>query len=124
MGRPLDRGRPLWETYVIEGLPENRFAILTKVHHATIDGASGSELLMLMLDHQPDGGEFEAATSEWKPERIPSDNEMIARAAGKLIRKPGRALLLGARTARDLGRATRNPALVAAADQARASLRG
>ena len=124
VGRPLDRGRPLWETYVIEGLPENRFAILTKVHHATIDGASGSELLMLMLDHQPDGGEFEAATSEWKPERIPSDNEMIARAAGKLIRKPGRALLLGARTARDLGRATRNPALVAAADHARASLRG
>ena len=124
VGRPLDRTRPLWETYVIEGLPDDRFAILTKVHHATIDGASGAELLVLMLDDRPDGTVVTPPTSEWQAERLPSDGEMIALAASKLIRKPGRALLLGARTARDLGKATRNPALVAAADQARASLRG
>ena len=124
VGRPLDRRRPLWETYVIEGLPEDRFAILTKVHHATIDGASGAELLVLMLDDSPEGDPVEPPTTDWTPERVPSDTEMIALAAGALIRKPGRALLLGARTARDLGRATRNPVLVAAADRARASLRG
>ena len=58
IGRPLDRRRPLWETYVIEGLPDDRFGILTKVHHATVDGASGAELLTMMLDADPAGDEI------------------------------------------------------------------
>jgi WS/DGAT/MGAT family acyltransferase len=57
-------------------------------------------------------------------ERFPSDGEMLARAAANLVRKPGRAVLLGARTVRDLGRATRNPVMVTAANQVRAGLRG
>ena len=54
VGRPLDRSRPLWETYVLEGLPDGRFGILTKVHHATIDGASGALMLAAILDTDPD----------------------------------------------------------------------
>jgi diacylglycerol O-acyltransferase len=124
IGRPLDRRRPLWESYVIEGLPDDRFAILTKVHHATVDGASGVELLTMMLDADPAGDPIEPPEQEWTPDRLPSDGEMIMRGLGGLVRKPGRAVLLSVRTVREVGRATRNPALVAAANQVRGGLRG
>ena len=52
---PLDRRRPLWEVYVIEGLEDGTFGVLTKVHHATVDGASGVEMLMMILDQDPAG---------------------------------------------------------------------
>lgn len=124
VGRPLDRRRPLWESYVIEGLPDDRFAILTKVHHATIDGAAGAELLVLMLDGDPAGDEVEPPEDEWRPDRLPSDSEVLTRAAANLVRKPGRAVLLATRTVRELGRTTRNPVVVAAAHQVRDGLRG
>ena len=124
IGRGMDRDRPLWESYVIEGLPDGRFAILTKVHHATIDGASGAELLTMMLDSDPEGDWIDPPTSAWHGDRLPSDGEMIVRASMSLARKPGRAVLLTTRTVRELGKATRNPALVHAANQARANLRG
>jgi len=124
VGRPLDRRRPLWESYVIEGLPDDRFAILTKVHHATIDGAAGAELLVLMLDGDPEGDDIEPPMDEWRPERLPNDSEVLTRAAANLLRKPGRAVLLATRTVRELGRTTRNPVVVAAANQVRDGLRG
>jgi diacylglycerol O-acyltransferase / wax synthase len=124
IARPLDRSRPLWETYVIDNLPDDRFAILTKIHHATVDGASGAELLTMMLDEDPDAAGDTEIDDSWRPERTPTDAEVLLRASGSLLRKPGRAVVLGARVARDFGRATRNPALVAAANQLRGSLRG
>ena len=54
VGRPMDRTRPLWEVYVIEGLESGRWALLTKYHHATIDGASGVLMLNLLNDLTPD----------------------------------------------------------------------
>jgi len=124
VARPLDRRRPLWLSYVIEGLSDDRFAVLTIVHHATIDGSSGVELLTLMLDEDPDARELSPPAAPWRSEHVPSDLEMIVRTTLGLPRKPARAVLLAARTARELGRATRNPALVAAANRVRESVRG
>jgi diacylglycerol O-acyltransferase len=124
IARPLDRRRPLWLSYVIEGLPDDRFAVLTVFHHATVDGASGVELLTIMLDDEPGGAPVPAPPQPFTGERVPGELELLARTAAGLPRKPARAVLLGARTAREVGRATRNPALVAAARGVRRSLRG
>ena len=126
VARPLHRDRPLWESYVIEGLADERFAVLTKIRHAAVDGGAGVELLTLMLDSEPTdprtapSGGYQA----WRPDRLPSQVEVLGRAAANLVRKPGRALLLTARTARQIGVTTRNPVIVAAANQLRSGLRG
>jgi diacylglycerol O-acyltransferase len=124
VSRPLDRRRPLWLSYVIEGLSDDRFAILTVFHHAAVDGASGMELLTLMLDEHPEGVQVDPPVEIWQPERAPTDLELLAWTSLGLARKPARALLLAARTAREIGNATRNPALAGTANQLRKSLRG
>ena len=65
--RPLDRSRPLWELYLIHGLADGRVAVLTKVHHAAIDGMSGAEILSAVLDLTPDGREIEAPITDPAP---------------------------------------------------------
>lgn len=124
VARPLDRRRPLWLSYVIEGLADDRFAVLTVFHHAAVDGASGMELLTLMLGEQPEGSEIRPPTEPWEAGGVPSDLQLLARSAVGLVRKPARGVLLGARTALEIGQATRNPALIATANQVRKSLRG
>ncbi|HEX4108486.1 MAG TPA: wax ester/triacylglycerol synthase family O-acyltransferase [Solirubrobacteraceae bacterium] len=123
IGRALDRARPLWLSYVIEGLADERFAILTIFHHAAVDGVLGAEVMGLMLDRHPDGGP-DPVGDDWRPEAQPGGLQMLSRGTLGLARKPARAVLLAARTAEELGRATRTPALARAARQVRAGLGG
>ena len=54
MQQPLDRRRPLWETWVVEGLEGDRFAVITKIHHCMIDGSSGVDVAQIQMKPTPD----------------------------------------------------------------------
>lgn len=85
--RPLDRSRPLWEIYLITGLAEGRVGVYTKLHHAAIDGVSGTELLTLLLDLSPDGREL-PPEQEFKPVPAPPRMVLTALAAARLAQRP------------------------------------
>ena len=86
IAHPCDRSRPLWEVYIIEGLDQGDFAILTKVRHATVDGALGVEMLMMMLDTDPDGDLIVDDDGSWRSESRPSDLEILGRTAVNFVR--------------------------------------
>jgi WS/DGAT/MGAT family acyltransferase len=90
--RPLDRARPLWELYLIHGLPDGKVALLTKVHHAVVDGVSGNEILSVLLDHTPAGEPIDPPAAPHRGERVPGDLEMFARGAAGVPLQPWRAL--------------------------------
>ena len=93
--RPLDLSKPLWEMYVIEGLdgveglPKGSFAILTKIHHAAIDGVSGAEIAAAVHDLVPDALPT-PPRREWVPERDPSLFELTVRTSVNHVRQPFR----------------------------------
>ncbi len=87
----LDRARPLWEMYVIHGLQDGAVAVLTKMHHAAVDGVSGAEVMRVLLDDAATGRELEPAP-DVPTERFPSDVEMLGRGVVGMLRQPVRAL--------------------------------
>src|SRR3954454_11821670 len=94
----LDRERPLWECWIIEGLEGGNVGVLTKVHHAAIDGVSGNEITVAMLQLNPDD-EAPEPTEEWKPDRIPTEAERLGYASNSLARQPFRLAKTLQRTA-------------------------
>ena len=93
VARPLDRAHPLWELYLIHGVEGGKYVgMLTKVHHAAIDGVSGAEILGILLDLDPDGRDVPPPERGRFGEREPGQLEMLARGVAGLPRQPLRAL--------------------------------
>ena len=86
-GRPLDRSRPLWDFWVIEGVENDAVVVVARMHHATIDGVSGSSLVTSILDLEPEPV-HPPATEEWQPEHTPSDTELVRHALLSRLRRP------------------------------------
>ena len=90
MSQQLDRHKPLWEMWMIEGLRGNRWALITKVHHSMVDGVSGAELLSAILDEQPESQP--PPRDEWVPERQPSGGELTVRSLTRRALSPLEAM--------------------------------
>lgn len=110
-GVPLDRERPLWEMYVIEGLEEDRLAVLVKIHHAMADGAAASALLanVMSFDDDSAGGDGRAAedgaapaTGIWRPAPLPSRGRLLFDAFVDHLRQLARLPVLLVRTITNL----------------------
>ncbi|MDH3678910.1 MAG: wax ester/triacylglycerol synthase family O-acyltransferase [Acidimicrobiia bacterium] len=111
IGRPMDRTKPLWEAYVMEGLEGDEYAVLTKIHHATVDGASGVELLTILLDTDPAGDAVPADDGEWTPDSIPTDLELLSRTVGSFVRRPARLARVQLNAIQQMAEITRNKGL-------------
>lgn len=107
--RPLDLERPPWEFTVVEGLdnvpgvPKGCFAMVTKVHHAAIDGMSGIDLMEAMHTLKPDDPP-PATPDKWKPERVPNPAELLGKSYINAVTNPLKQLEVAARAAPGLAK--------------------
>ncbi len=106
-GRPLDRGRPLWELYLISGLDGDRTALLAKFHHAAVDGLAAAEVFRTLLDETPEPAE-KPQPAGWQPEPIPSSLQMWLRGVAGVTMQPLRLLDLQRRFLAGLPRSVRS----------------
>ena len=88
IARPLDRRRPLWELYLIQGLEDGHAAVLTKIHHAVVDGLSGAEIMAALLDLTPEGRDVPEPSERLG--RMPGRTEMLVRGVVGALKFPMR----------------------------------
>ena len=91
MAQHLDRQRPLWEIWVVEGLENDRFAMISKVHHCMIDGSSGVDISMILQSTDPNATEVEPPPP-FVPRRAPTARELFTDAVWHRAGAPFRAL--------------------------------
>ena len=86
--QPLDRSKPLWESWLIEGITDDRFALIFKTHHSLVDGVSGVDLATVLLDLEREPEQPSAAGTElepWQPKPEPSGAELIVAGARGIV---------------------------------------
>jgi diacylglycerol O-acyltransferase len=112
LSQQLDRDKPLWEVWLVEGLEGDRFAMLSKTHHALVDGVSGVDILSVMFDTAPEPAAPTGPGERWLPRPLPTRAQLlgealieratipteIARSVRAVLRGP-RRILAGARDA-------------------------
>src|SRR4051812_12743810 len=102
----LDRSKPLWELWLVQGLEGNRFALISKTHHALVDGVSGVDLATVLFDLEPVPKPAPYEGEPWVPQAEPSAVQLAARGVRSLVRAPiglgGRALSAAARPQQSL----------------------
>jgi diacylglycerol O-acyltransferase len=86
MAQQLDRNKPLWEMWMVEGLEDGRWAMLSKTHHAMVDGVSGTDLLSVIMDTSPEPST--PLEDHWMPEPAPSSRDLARQAVVDLVRSP------------------------------------
>ncbi|HEX8073864.1 MAG TPA: wax ester/triacylglycerol synthase family O-acyltransferase [Thermoleophilaceae bacterium] len=101
----LDRSKPLWETWLVQGLEDGRFGLITKTHHSMIDGISGVDLASVLFDLAPVPTETEP--EPWTPKPEPSDAELIADGVKDFVKAPLGAAAQALSAVRSPGRALR-----------------
>jgi diacylglycerol O-acyltransferase len=89
-GRALDRSKPLWEFWVVEGLADGHVGIIGKMHHSTIDGISGANLMFEVLDLEPEPKDKPTHPEPYNPEPLPSDLRLVTSALSDVVRHPFR----------------------------------
>ncbi len=85
VSQQLDRAKPLWELWVVEGLDSDRFAIIAKIHHCMIDGVSGVDLTTILLNVVPTAEEENAP--EWTPRPAPNNSQLVIAEAARAARR-------------------------------------
>jgi diacylglycerol O-acyltransferase / wax synthase len=101
----LDRSKPLWETWLVQGLEDGSFALITKTHHSMVDGISGVDLASVLFDVEPVPRHVEP--EPWTPQPVPSTAELVADGVRDFVKTPLGALRRGIGAVRSPGRALR-----------------
>jgi WS/DGAT/MGAT family acyltransferase len=83
----LDRSKPLWESWFVQGLEGDRFAVINKTHHALVDGIAGVDLATVLFDLTPEPAD-RGEVPEWAPQDEPTDAQLVAEGVKGLLRTP------------------------------------
>jgi WS/DGAT/MGAT family acyltransferase len=118
---PLERDHPLWQMWIVEGLEHERIAMISKIHHATMDGVTGADLIAHLFDFEPDAPEPEPP-EPWAPRPEPNELELTSNALLSRATSPMRTAKAMVRTSRSVVNMGRSALGLAPGSSARPAL--